>query len=71
MDVHRAVGMPVHVLVPMLMLMPGTMFVFVHMVVGMAVHRAVGMAMLVFMGAHRPPFHPRLAFSATAYRAHL
>jgi hypothetical protein len=55
----------------MLMLMPGTMFVLVHMIVGVAVHRAVGMAMLVFMGAHRPPFHPRLAFSATAYRAHL
>ncbi|TVP83056.1 hypothetical protein, partial [Thioalkalivibrio sp.] len=70
MGMHRAVGMTVHVLVPVLMLMPGTMFVLVHVVVGVAVHRAVGMAMLVLMGAHRPPFHPRLAFSATAYRAH-
>ncbi|MCA1788774.1 MAG: hypothetical protein LC667_02635 [Thioalkalivibrio sp.] len=70
MRVHRAVGVTVFMLVPMLMLMPGTVFVLVHMVVGVAVHRAIGMPMLVFMGAHRSPFHPRLAFSTTAHRAH-
>jgi hypothetical protein len=69
--VLATVGVPVHVLVRMLMLVSCTVFVLVHMVVGVAVHRAVGVAMLVFMGGHCAPFHPGLAFSATAYRAHL
>lgn len=69
-SVHRAIGVPMHVLVGMLVLVPSLMFVRVGMVVGVAVHRAVGMAMFMFMGAQRTAFDPRLAFSATTYRAH-
>lgn len=69
--VQAAVGVPVHVLVRMLMLVSCTVSVLVHRIVGVSVHRAVGVVMLVFMGAHGAPFHPGLAFPATAYRAHV
>jgi hypothetical protein len=68
---HRAVGVPM--LVGMGMGMGVLMAVFGTVVMRMdvAVHGAIGMAVFVRMTSRGLSFHPSLAFSATADRAHL
>lgn len=71
-SVHRSILVAMHVFVvmPVLVTMVMSVVVVVVVVVRMAVHGAVGMPMLVRTPAHRMPFHPGLALSATTYRTH-
>ncbi len=69
-SVHRSILVAMHVFVVMPVLVTMVMSVVVVVVVRMAVHGAVGMPMLVRTPAHRMPFHPGLALSATTYRTH-
>jgi hypothetical protein len=67
MRMHRAARVPM--LVDMGVLM--AVFVAVVMRMGVAVHGAIGMSVFVRMTSRGLSFHPSLAFSATADRAHL
>jgi hypothetical protein len=71
MRMHRAVRVPMLVDMGVLMAVFVTVLVNVVMRMGVAVHGAIGMSVFVRMTSRGLSFHPSLAFSATADRAHL